>query len=132
MLSTAVSIAGKVLSTSFDFNPFSYGEKRLGSNVSVCAMPPAIQSTITVSAGVVTVGSCDRQFGRYPHETVEVRLLLEDEEANGRADVILQAGLFESGGRVEGGESAARDVIDYFRVDRCTDTGFEPRILHLY
>jgi hypothetical protein len=45
MPSTAVSMAGNVLSTSDDFNPFSNGVCRFGSNVSVCAIPPAIQRT---------------------------------------------------------------------------------------
>ena len=48
--STAVGMLGKVESTPFGSMPFSKGAYRFGSNVSVCAMPPAIQSTITVSA----------------------------------------------------------------------------------
>ena len=39
-----------VLRTSLDFIPVEYGVNRLGSNVSVCAMPPPIQSKMTVSA----------------------------------------------------------------------------------
>lgn len=39
-----------VLSTSLDFIPLSYAVNRLGSNVSVWAMPPPIQSKMTVSA----------------------------------------------------------------------------------
>src|SRR6185436_5876246 len=50
MLSTAVSIAGNVLRTFFDSSPFSNAVYRFGSNVSVCAIPPAIQSTMTASA----------------------------------------------------------------------------------
>ena len=50
MLSTAVSIVGNVLKTWFEFIPFSNGANRLGSNVSVCAIPPAIHSRMTVSA----------------------------------------------------------------------------------
>jgi hypothetical protein len=40
----------KVLSTEFASIPFSNGVYFFGSNVSVCAMPPAIQRRITVSA----------------------------------------------------------------------------------
>ena len=47
---TAESIAGKVLSTRAGERPFSYGVYRLGSNVSVWAMPPPIQRTIMASA----------------------------------------------------------------------------------
>src|SRR5438874_4662641 len=50
MLSTTVSICGNVLSTCSGFNPRSNGTYRFGSKVSVCAIPPAIQRTITVSA----------------------------------------------------------------------------------
>jgi hypothetical protein len=39
-----------VLSTSLDLIPFEYAVNRLGSNVSVWAMPPPIQSKMTVSA----------------------------------------------------------------------------------
>ena len=45
--STAVSICGNVLSTEFGSIPFSKGAVRLGSNVSVAAIPPAIHSTMT-------------------------------------------------------------------------------------
>jgi hypothetical protein len=40
----------KVLNTRVPSIPFSNGVYRLGSNVSVCAIPPAIQSRITASA----------------------------------------------------------------------------------
>jgi len=45
-----VGIDLNVLSTSSDFIPVAYGVNRLGSNVSVWAMPPAIHSKMTVSA----------------------------------------------------------------------------------
>ena len=50
MLSTAVGIDGKVLSTRLLSMPGSYGVWVFGSHVSVWAMPPAIQRRITVSA----------------------------------------------------------------------------------
>src|SRR5438270_2661312 len=50
MLSTAVSILGKVLNTFSVRTPGSKGVYLLGSKVSVCAIPPAIQRTITASA----------------------------------------------------------------------------------
>src|SRR5438128_1815486 len=50
MLSTTVSICGNVLNTCSRFSPRSNGVKRFGSKVSVDAMPPAIQRTMTVSA----------------------------------------------------------------------------------
>src|SRR5688500_17696633 len=50
MLSTTVSIEGKVDSTLFGESPTSKGVYFFGSNVSVCAMPPAIQRTMTLSA----------------------------------------------------------------------------------
>ena len=50
ILSTTVSIAGKVLSTRSVRTPGSNGVYRFGSNVSVCAMPPAIHSTMMESA----------------------------------------------------------------------------------
>jgi hypothetical protein len=40
----------KVLNTLLAFIPFSNGVNFLGSKVSVCAMPPAIHSRMTVSA----------------------------------------------------------------------------------
>jgi hypothetical protein len=52
-----VSIAGKVLSTSLIGTPGANGVYRLGSNVSVLAIPPAIQRTITASA-VAFAGAC--------------------------------------------------------------------------
>src|SRR5690606_7216639 len=45
-----VGIDGNVLNTVFASIPFSKGVYRLGSNVSVWAMPPAIHNRITVSA----------------------------------------------------------------------------------
>src|SRR5262245_55534564 len=50
MLSTVVSIDGNVLRTRFDSRPFSNGVYALGSNVSVCAIPPAIHKRMNVSA----------------------------------------------------------------------------------
>src|SRR5438105_9063451 len=50
MLSTAVSMAGNVLRTLSGDIPFSYGVYFLGSNVSVWAIPPPIQRTMTESA----------------------------------------------------------------------------------
>ena len=58
MWSTAVSIVGKVLSTWSTFTPGANGVYFFGSNVSVCAMPPAIQSTITASAVAAGAASC--------------------------------------------------------------------------
>lgn len=48
--SNAVGTDLKVLKTLFAGIPFLNGVYRFGSNVSVCAIPPAIQSRITVSA----------------------------------------------------------------------------------
>ncbi len=59
MLSTAVGMLGNVLRTFSTGTPGSNGVKRLGSNVSVCAMPPAIQSTMTASAVAVVGLACD-------------------------------------------------------------------------
>src|SRR5947207_1742165 len=56
MLSTAVSIVGKVLTTSLGGIPLVNGVYSLGSNVSVCAIPPPIHRTITVSAVAVRFG----------------------------------------------------------------------------
>src|SRR5438552_1762944 len=50
MLSTAVSMLGNVLNTFSVRTPGSKGVYLLGSNVSVCAIPPAIQRTMTASA----------------------------------------------------------------------------------
>ena len=50
MLSTFVSIDGNVLRTPFDSTPGVKGVYFFGSKVSVCAIPPAIQRTMTVSA----------------------------------------------------------------------------------
>src|ERR1035438_3113375 len=62
ILSTAVSIAGNVLSTRFDSMPGSYGVYCLGSNVSVWAMPPAIQSRMRLSArGAIFVALASRR-----------------------------------------------------------------------
>src|SRR6266700_7340822 len=48
--STTVSMEGNVERTAFDSSPFSNAVYFFGSNVSVCAMPPAIQRMITASA----------------------------------------------------------------------------------
>src|SRR2546421_7651262 len=56
MLSTAVGIELNVLSTALDGVPGAYGVNRFGSNVSVAAIPPPIQSTITASAVGATFG----------------------------------------------------------------------------
>src|SRR5687768_12921933 len=48
--SSAVGCALKVLSTELACIPFSKGVYFFGSKVSVCAIPPAIHSRITVSA----------------------------------------------------------------------------------
>src|SRR5688572_21652381 len=66
MLSTTVSIDGNVLSTRFDSNPGSNGVYCFGSNVSVCAIPPAIHRTMTVShVGLIaSFGSSTAQSGR--------------------------------------------------------------------
>jgi hypothetical protein len=45
-----VSIDGKVDNTLLDGRPAEYGVQSFGSNVSVCAMPPAIQRMISLSA----------------------------------------------------------------------------------
>ena len=58
MLSTTVSIAGKVQRIFSDGTPTSNGVYRFGSNVSGAAMPPAIQSRMHVSA--VGFGMLDR------------------------------------------------------------------------
>ena len=50
MLSTAVSMLGNVLSTRSVRTPGSNGVYRFGSQVSVCAIPPAIHNTMTASA----------------------------------------------------------------------------------
>src|SRR5690554_5454396 len=50
MPSKAVGTDLKVLSTRLESSPFSKGVYRLGSKVSVCAIPPAIHRRITVSA----------------------------------------------------------------------------------
>src|SRR5438105_9651288 len=50
MLSTTVSICGKVLRTWSGLRPRSKAVYFFGSKVSVWAMPPAIHNTITVSA----------------------------------------------------------------------------------
>src|ERR1044071_1450773 len=52
MPSSDVGNDGNVLSTLLLLIPFSNGVYFFGSNVSVCAIPPAIQSNITVSAVV--------------------------------------------------------------------------------
>ena len=58
---------GNVLSTRSVRTPGANGVYRLGSNVSVCAMPPAIQRTITASAAAfeagrgVSAGSCPQR-----------------------------------------------------------------------
>src|SRR4051812_12280417 len=57
MSSTAVSMLGNVERTPFGSIPLSYAVNFFGSNVSVCAIPPAIQSTITVSAVGLIFGS---------------------------------------------------------------------------
>ena len=54
--SRTVGTLGKVERTRFPSIPFSKGVYFLGSNVSVCAMPPAIHSNITVSAVLVSIG----------------------------------------------------------------------------
>src|SRR5580693_3470097 len=61
MLSTTVSMLGKVLRTLSEARPVSYGVYFLGSNVSVCAMPPAIQSRITESARGSILGPAKRR-----------------------------------------------------------------------
>src|SRR5678815_523763 len=48
---------GNVLNSSLGDIPFVKGVCPLGSNVSVCAMPPPIQSTMTVSAVGLIFGS---------------------------------------------------------------------------
>jgi hypothetical protein len=48
--STLVGMLGNVESTAFDSTPLLNGVYRFGSNVSVCAMPPAIHRTMTQSA----------------------------------------------------------------------------------
>ena len=58
MSSTAVSMAGNVLSTCSIRTPFSNGVYFFGSKVSVCAIPPAIQSTMTASAVAREGGVC--------------------------------------------------------------------------
>src|SRR5882672_5125010 len=50
MPSSAVGREGKVLSTRLASMPFSKGAYRLGSKVSVCAIPPATHSRMTESA----------------------------------------------------------------------------------
>src|SRR5689334_11715164 len=52
MPSSEVGNDGNVLSTALLLIPFSKGVYFFGSNVSVCAMPPAIHNNITVSADV--------------------------------------------------------------------------------
>ena len=56
MPSSAVGADLKVLSTSLAFMPLVKGVNFLGSNVSVWAIPPPIQSKITVSAVAVILG----------------------------------------------------------------------------
>ena len=50
MWSTAVSMAGNVLNMRSVRTPGSNGVYRFGSQVSVCAIPPAIHNTMTASA----------------------------------------------------------------------------------
>src|SRR5438045_1178509 len=50
ILSTTESIVGNVDNTAFDSSPGRNSVNFFGSNVSVCAIPPAIQRTITASA----------------------------------------------------------------------------------
>src|SRR5262245_26630174 len=58
MWSTAVSMAGNVLSTCSVRTPGSNGVYFFGSHVSVCAIPPAIQSTTTESAVAFETRPC--------------------------------------------------------------------------
>src|SRR5690606_37836426 len=76
MLSTTVSIAGKVLSTLPTGSPGSKGTYRFGSNVSGAAMPPAIQSTMHASAvagGVVSSSAGSKRGAPAIHAAVEAR-----------------------------------------------------------
>ena len=57
-----MGILGKVLKTLLLSTPLEYGTNAFGSNVSVCAIPPAIQSNITVSALEVIAGADLQEF----------------------------------------------------------------------
>src|ERR1043166_1636287 len=72
MLSTTVSMLGKVLAMRAVSIPFSNGANRFGSNVSVCAIPPPIHRMMRVSAVGAIFSCCSAKTGRaYPAATAE-------------------------------------------------------------
>ena len=76
--STEVSILGKVLAILAGSIPFSKGAKRFGSNVSVCAIPPPIHKTITVSAvGVIFASAASAPRTRFGNPAARAESVAE-------------------------------------------------------